>query len=104
MDVNWGRLAGMLVLPGVFAAMILWISWRNWRTRRWRTTIGRIVESRSASRDVRSRDSRMMGASDGGSTATVVTTDRIDRKNFADIAYEYTVAGKTFRSRQVGVG
>lgn len=103
MDVNWLRLLGMLALPGLFAAMILWISWQNWRTRRWRATIGRIVESRSASRDVRSKESHLVSASGRGSP-TLVTTDQIDRKNFADIAYEYTVAGKTFRSRQIGLG
>ncbi len=102
MSVNWW-LVGMLALPGLLAAMILWISWQNWRTRHWRSTIGRIVESHSASRDVRSKDTHLTGRSSRGSP-TLVSTDRIDRKNFATIAYEYAVAGKTFLSRQVGVG
>jgi hypothetical protein len=103
MDVNWGRLAGMLALPALFAAMVLWIMWQNWRTRHWRATIGRIVESRQASRDVRTRESHLVGPTGRGSP-TLVSTDRIERKNFAAIAYEYAVAGQTFRSRQVGVG
>ncbi len=103
MDVNWGRLAGMLALPGLFAVMVLWIQWQNWRTRHWRSTLGRIVESRNASRDVRSRDSQLVGTSGRGSP-TVVSTGRVDRKNFAAIAYEYTVAGKKLLGRQIGVG
>ncbi|HEX2888449.1 DUF3592 domain-containing protein [Vineibacter terrae] len=103
MGVNWPWLLGMLALPGVLAAMILWICWQNWRTRHWHTTIGRIVESRSTSRDVLSRSSRLVHGSEGG-RATVVTAEQIDRKNFADIAYEYTIAGKTFLSRRVGLG
>lgn len=102
MGVNWW-LVGLLALPGLLAAMILRISWQNWRVRHWGATAGRIVESRNASRDVRSKDSRLVGRSNGGS-ATVVTNERIDRKNFADVAYVYTVAGQTFSGRQVGPG
>ncbi len=102
MDVNWW-LVGALALPGLLVAMILWISWQNWRTRHWRTAIGRIVESRNASRDIRSTESHLIAGREGHS-ATVVTTDKIDRKNFADIAYEYAVAGRTFLGRQVGPG
>src|SRR5262249_14821005 len=102
MTVTWG-LVGVLALPGLFAAIVLYITWQNWRTRHWRSAMGRIVESRTVSRDVRSRESRMFSTDRQGS-ATVVTTDRIDRKNFAAIPYEYTVAGRKLLSRQVGVG
>jgi hypothetical protein len=64
--------------------------------------IGRIVESRSASRDVRSTSRRFI---DSGNTVrpTVVATDHIDRRNFADIVYEYAVAGRTFAGRRVSM-
>lgn len=96
-------LAGLLALPALLAAMILWITWQNRRTRHWQATVGRIVESRNAARDVRARDSSLIGRSDGGA-ATVVSTDTVDRKNFADIAYEYAVAGRTYTSPRVAPG
>lgn len=103
MSVNWPWLLGLLALPGLFALMVLWITWQNWRTSGWQNAVGRIVESRSTARDVRTRESHLTGRSDHN-RGTLVTTERIDRKNFADIAYQYTVDGKTYVSRQVGIG
>ncbi|HJQ55275.1 MAG TPA: DUF3592 domain-containing protein [Vineibacter sp.] len=103
MTLHWLWLVGLLALPGLLTAMILRITWQNRRTRRWPHTMGRIVESRASSRDIRSKESRLVTHGDPG-MATVVTNEQLDRKNFADIAYEYGVAGRTFRSRQVAPG
>jgi hypothetical protein len=94
----------MFGFPGFLALAVLFITWQNWRTRNWRSTFGRIAESRSASRDVRSKDRRFSPRSGNAGRSTTTTTDRIERKNFADIAYEYTVDGKRCFSRKIGLG
>jgi hypothetical protein len=86
----------------VFAAIVLFITWQNWRTRNWRPVIGRIVESRGAARDVRTTNRQFIDPSNT-LRPTLVATDQIDRRNFADIAYEYAVAGQHFVGRRVSM-
>ena len=104
MEINWWRLLGMFGFPGFLALAVLFITWQNWRTRNWRSTFGRIAESRSASRDVRSKDRRFSPRSGNAGRSTTTTTDRIERKNFANVAYEYTVDGKRCLGRKIGIG
>lgn len=103
MTLHWLWLVGLLALPGLLAVMIVRISWQNRRTRHWPHTMGRIVESRRTARDIRSKEARLVTSGDPG-MASVVTTEQVDRKNFADIAYDYTVAGRTYRGHQVAPG
>jgi hypothetical protein len=101
---DFWRWVALLALPGLLAAGLLGIMWQNLRTRGWRSTIGQIRESRSATRDVRSKDVRFSPRTGDTGRSTTTTTDRIERKTFAAIAYEYTVDGKRFFGRRVGIG
>ena len=78
----FGALFGgtILVLAGVKA-------WNVWRTRNWPQAIGKVVESRVASRRVGT------GSKVGGSRMA----------NFPRVVFEYTVDGRVLRNDQVNV-
>jgi hypothetical protein len=101
MDVQWILLCGLLALPALLAGALVWITIRDRRVASWRQASGRIVASVAAPRTVRRERHSTSGTA--GHT-DFVTDETIETRNFADIAYEFTVAGKAFRGSRIDLG
>jgi hypothetical protein len=101
MDVQWILLLGLLALPALLAGALVWIAIQDRRVASWRQASGRIVASVAAARTVRRERHSTSGTA--GHT-DFVTDETIETRNFADIAYEFAVAGKTFRGSRIDLG
>jgi uncharacterized protein DUF3592 len=88
----------LLVAPGLLAAALVWIYIQDIPIRSWIETSGRIVSSIPAARDVRKKVFRTTGES--GDT-DFITSEMIETKNFADVHYEFSVAGKTYTGSRI---
>lgn len=99
MDIHWKILLGLLVFPALIAGILLWLHIQNFRTRNWLEASGRILSSKAAAKTVRRLD---RDTSDGNRSST--TTERFETKNFAEIAYEFTVSGKTVEGSRIDLG
>ena len=83
----------MLLAPlGLILVAAAWKSLQVRAARRWPSTAGKVVVSNTELRDVRVIDSER---SDGF---------RTEQRNFANIIYEYSAAGKKLRNNRVSIG
>ena len=99
LDTHWKILLGLLVFPALIAGILVWLHIQNFRTRNWPEASGRIRSSKATAKTVRKLD-RDTGDSNRSST----TTERFETKNFAEITYEFTVAGKTIEGSRIDLG
>lgn len=97
-EPRWIILAACMLLPVGMACATLWIQWRNWRTRSWGETTGRIDSARSVARDVRSKRFRTTGSD---RSTEFVTDETIRTQNVADVSYSFTVGANTHHSRRI---
>lgn len=91
-DIPWIVYAMFLAPAGliVFAAIYKYAEVRA--ASRWPSVQGRVVQSGTEVRKVKVMDS------DGEAD------DRYEKRNFANVVYEYVVAGKTYRNNRVSLG
>jgi hypothetical protein len=97
-EPRWVILAACMLLPAGMACATIWIQWRNWRTRSWKKTTGRIDAARSVAREVRSRRVRTTGTD---RNTEFVTDENIQTRNFADVSYSFSVGANTYRSKRI---
>jgi hypothetical protein len=98
MDVSWTILGILLLFPALLAGALVWIQIQDARVKSWQQASGRIVSSQAVARTVRRERHRTGGTS--GHT-DFITDETIETRNFADVAYEFVVAGKTFRGTRI---
>jgi Protein of unknown function (DUF3592) len=98
MEPKWVILCGLLAIPGLTAAALIWIQVQDARVRSWRQASGRVVSSQPVARTIRRERHRAEGRS--GHT-DFVTDETIETRNFAAVAYEFVVAGKTYRGSRI---
>jgi hypothetical protein len=101
MDTQWIILCGLLVFPALLAAALIWIQLQNRRIRSWRQANGRIVSAQAVARTIRRERHRTEGAP--GHT-DFITDETIETRNFAEVIYEFAVAGKTYRGSRIDLG
>lgn len=101
MDTRWIILCWLLVVPALLAAALIWIAIQDRRVRAWRQTSGRIVSAQAVARTVRRERHRTEGSS--GHT-DFVTDETLETRNFAEVTYEFAVAGKTCRGSRIDLG
>ncbi|MDB5650155.1 MAG: hypothetical protein JWL62_1675 [Hyphomicrobiales bacterium] len=99
MDIHWKILLGLLAFPALIAGILSWLHIQNFRTRNWLEASGRIRSSKAVAKTVRKLD-RDTGDDNRSST----TTERFETKNFAEIAYEFKVANRTFAGSRIDLG
>jgi hypothetical protein len=100
-DTQWIILCGLLVFPALLAAALIWIARQDRRVRAWPRTSGRVVSAQAVARTVRRKRHRTEGPS--GYT-DFVTDETIETRNFAEVTYQFAVAGKTYRGSRVRLG
>lgn len=98
METPWIILLCCMLLPLGLAAATVWIQWRNWRTRSWQQTSGRIDSSRPVAREVRSKRFRTSGSKPN---TEFITSEDIRTGNFADVGYSFAVGATTYRSKRI---
>lgn len=98
LEPRWVVLILCLLLPVGMAGATLWIQWRNWRTRSWSETTGRIERARIAAREVSSRRFRTTGT---GRNTEFVTDEDTRTRNSAEVSYSFAVGGTTYRANRV---
>ena len=98
MDTRWIILCGLLVVPALLAAALIWIAIQDRRIRTWRQASGRIVSAQAVARTVRRERHRTEGSP--GHT-DFVTDETLETRNFAEVAYEFAVGGKTCRGSRI---
>ena len=91
-DVPWFVYAMLLAPLGLILVAAAYKTWQVRAARQWPSTPGKVVVSKSEVRDVKVMDS---DREDG---------HKIEQRNFADIVYEYSVAGKKLRNNRVSIG
>lgn len=96
LDMPRKILLGLLVFPAFIAGILIWLQIQNFRTRNWLDASGRIRSSTAAPKTVRSLDHDI-----GSGNRSSTTTERFETKNVAEIAYEFTVAGKTVEGSRI---
>lgn len=99
MDIHWKILLVLLAFPALIAGILVWLHIQNFRTRNWAEASGRIRLSKAAAKTVRRFDRE---TSDSDRTST--TTERFETKNVAEIAYEFTVAGRKYECSRIDLG
>lgn len=83
----------MLLAPlGLILVAAAWKTWQAREARKWPSTPGKVVISKSELRDVTVTDSDREGGR------------KVEQRNFANIVYEYSVAGKKLRNNRVSIG
>ena len=60
-QTRWTVLLVCMLLPLGLVCATLWIQWRNWRTREWIETTGRVESARPVAREVKSTRVRTTG-------------------------------------------
>ena len=91
-DLPWFVYAMLLAPLGLILVAAAWKSLQVRAAREWPSTAGKVVVSNAELRDVRVIDSER---SDGF---------RSEQRNFANIIYEYSAAGKKLRNNRVSIG
>lgn len=91
-DIPWTVYAMLLAPMGLilFAAVYKWFEVRA--ASRWPSVPGKVVASHSEVRRVRILDSDRAAG------------HRYEERNFANVVYQYVVAGKTYRNNRVSIG
>ncbi len=92
----------LLVLPALFAGGLLWIQYLDLKTLRWRWTNGRIVSARVSARDDRHVDRNTYSV--GSVTTSSASMERLERRNFVSVEYEFKVDGKAYRGDRIDLG
>ena len=101
MNAQWTVASALMVLPGLLAAGLLRIQYKNFETRTWRKTSGKIVEARSEARDIR----KVVHKSYGGDVRThFVDQETIETQNFAVVRYEFNVDGLVRNAERIHQG
>jgi hypothetical protein len=98
MDTRWIILCALLAIPALVAAALIWIQVQDFRIRSWRQASGRIVVSQAVARTVRKTRHRTAGTA--GHT-DFITDETVETRNFAEVAYEFAVAGTTYRGARI---
>ena len=99
MDTHWKILLVLLAFPALIAGILVWLHIQNFRTRHWLEASGRILSSKAVAQTVRRLDHET-----NTDNRSSTTTERFETKNFAAIAYEFTVAGKKVQGSRVDLG
>jgi hypothetical protein len=97
-EPRWTIFLVCMLLPVGLACATIWIQWRNWRTRKWQETTGRIESAKSVARDVRSKRVHTMGSK---SSTEVVTDEVVGTRNFAEVSYSFGVGGTTYHANRI---
>jgi hypothetical protein len=97
-EPRWIILAACMLLPAGMACATIWIQWRNWRTRWWRETQGRVDKARAVAREVRSRQVRTTGT---GRNTEFVTSENLRTRNVAEVSYSFAVGAEPYRSKRI---
>jgi len=101
MESRWAILCMLLIFPALLTAALIWIQFQNFSIRSWRQTNGRIVSSRSEAREIRKIEHSAEGT---GRRTDFVSQETIETRNFATLAYEFKVDGKTYQGSRVDLG
>ena len=99
MDTHWIILSALLAFPALIAGILIWLHLQNFRTRNWLEVSGRIRSSKATAKTVRT-----LRRESGDGNRSSATTERFETKNFAEIAYEFTVAGKLVEGSRIDLG
>jgi hypothetical protein len=91
-DVPWFVYAMLLAPLGLLLVAAVYKTWQVRAARAWPSTPGKVVVSKPEVRDVTVMDS---ARKDGR---------KVEQRNFANIVYEYSVAGKKLRCNRVSIG
>jgi hypothetical protein len=97
-ETRWIVLGLCMLLPLGMAGATIWIQWCNWRTRSWREAVGRVEAARSVAREVRSRRFRSSGTR---ANTEFISSEDLQTRNFARIAYSFAVGPTTYRGQRV---
>ncbi len=100
METRWIALFICLLIPAGLACAAIWVQRQSRRIRSWAQTTGRIDSAKSVARDVRSEEFRATGT---GSYSALVTDEKFQTRNFAEISYSFMVDGKTYHSNRIGL-
>jgi hypothetical protein len=98
LEPRWIVLGCCMLLPFGMACVTLWIQWRNWRTRTWSETTGRIERARSVAREVSSRRFRTTGS---GSSTEFVSDEDTRTRNSAEVSYSFAVGGASYHGSRI---
>lgn len=98
METRWIVLLLCMLLPLGMAGATLWIQWRNWRTRSWQEAMGRVDSARSVAREIRSRRFRTSGTR---ANTEFISSQDLQTRNFARVAYSFAVGPTTYRSDRI---
>src|SRR6478735_8096024 len=91
-DLPWFVYAMLLAPLGLLLAAAVYKSLQVRAAREWPSAAGKVVVSKSEVRKVKVLDSDRAGG------------HRFEERNFADIVYEYSVAGRKLRNNRVSIG
>jgi hypothetical protein len=91
-DLPWFVYAMLLAPLGLLLAAAVYKSLQVRAARAWPSAAGKVVVSKTEARKVKVLDS---GRAEG---------HRFEERNFADIVYEYSVAGRKLRNNRVSIG
>jgi len=97
-QTRWTVLLVCMLLPAGLAGATVWIQWRNWRTRGWTETTGRVDSARPVAREVTSTRMRTTGSN---RSTEFVTDQDVRTRNLAQVTYSFAVGGTTYRSKRV---
>ncbi len=91
-DLPWSVYAMLLAPLGLILAVAAYKSLQVRAAREWPSASGKVVISKAEVRDVEVIDSDRQDK------------HRIEQRNFANVTYEYSVAGKKLRNNRVSIG
>jgi hypothetical protein len=91
-DLPWFVYAMLLAPLGLLLAVAVYKSLQVRAAREWPSAAGKVVVSKAEVRKVKVMDSDRAGG------------HRFEERNFADIVYEYSVAGRKLRNNRVSIG
>jgi len=91
-DLPWFVYAMLLAPLGLLLAAAVYKSLQVRAAREWPSAAGKVVVSKTEVRKVKVLDSDRAGG------------HRFEERNFADIVYEYSVAGRKLRNNRVSIG
>ena len=91
-DLPWFVYAMLLAPLGLLLVVAAYKTLQVRAARKWPSTAGKVVVSKAELRQVKVSDSDRAGGY------------RFEERNFAEIAYEYSVAGRKLRNNRVSIG
>lgn len=100
MEPRWIVLMICLSVPALLALATIWIQVQDRRLRAWKEVSGQIVAAKAVEREIRSTRTRTSGSS---RHTEFVSDETIATRNFADIAYAFTVGGRTYRGSRISL-